>query len=265
MTDKKIEIERQEPLELPEENYDAFAKNSDSEQVDSEMDDIESRESGVSGEEEYDEEEELTPEEESSRKRKALISLENFRQNKTHIPHKHFGMDSDLYELEDEVEYVRQKIKSQTGVKWSRNLLIMCTVGMEMGAAQFNPESRLIGWKDTVEYDVNTGTYDDVLQELFEKYGGDTTFFGPELRLAYMLIQSATVHYMMNQVTPKRQQRTVNSNTFQDGRNTTDIDTNDTSDTNDIKQEIKTWTGISSNTAEAYEDLMTKKTKKGAK
>jgi hypothetical protein len=65
-----------------------------------------------------------------------------------------------------------------------------------MANTHLNPYSDtidLVGWSDSVKNDIDSEQYDEVLYQLYDKYGA-TVEWGPEWKLGFMLTQSAVIY-----------------------------------------------------------------------
>lgn len=250
-----IKVERQEPLELP--NFDAFAENSEQEDYSgSEMEDSEMG----------SEEPELTEAEITERKKLAMLKIQKYEASGIHKPNRLLGFDSSLAELENEADYGEIKFHRKAGVNWARHALILSTYGMELAAEKFNPDSQLIGWSASVKSESNVGDYDEVLEELYIKYANDAGQFPPEMKLAFALVMSATNHCSKTReidaqfLKRKQQFQQPQNQEWHNGN----LNTNNSSIIQEVKEdtEIKPWSGISQNTAEAFENLQKESKKK---
>lgn len=249
----KIEIERQEPLELPpsnEDNFDVFAKNSDTE-LDENSDIAYNSEEGE--EEEYDsemeEEEQLSPQEILNRKSEALVRLETFVQHGKHTPSRQFDMSNSLEEIENELNFAKTKVQMKAGVSWSRNILIFCTAQLENGFTMYDPDTSLNGWSNEVTFSVNTGDYDQVLEELYVKYSPSVDVFGPELKLVFMLIASATMYTATSKAKSISRRKQ-----FQQDEEEASIE-------EEQEEQVEEFTGLSPDTKALFDNFISNNTK----
>jgi hypothetical protein len=101
-----------------------------------------------------------------------------------------------LEEIENEFKKESREYKNKQGAELYKGLLKMTTTGLEMANTQFNPYSEtvdLVGWSDSVKNDIDAEQYDEVLYQLYEKYGAAVEW-GPEWKLGFMLTQSAVIY-----------------------------------------------------------------------
>ena len=75
-------------------------------------------------------------------------------------------------------------------------MLMACVTGIEFLNGRFDPFNvKLDGWSESVNENLND--YDEIFEELNEKYGGDTEM-APELRLLFTLAGSAFMFHLSN-------------------------------------------------------------------
>lgn len=102
------------------------------------------------------------------------------------------------YSLEDlkfEYDRVKNIVNMQNSVQTQRNILMTSVSLMEMLNERYNPfKFKLQGWSDTVNS--NISSYDDIFQELFEKYYKEGRKTPPEIRLIMALGTSAFMCHM---------------------------------------------------------------------
>ena len=92
------------------------------------------------------------------------------------------------------------KLKKQREVdnstKFQRKMLMACVTGLEFLNNRFDPFSvKLDGWSESVNENLND--YDEIFEELGEKYGGDSEM-APEIRLLFTLAGSAFMFHLTN-------------------------------------------------------------------
>jgi hypothetical protein len=103
-------------------------------------------------------------------------------------------MASSLEEMESEYNRIKKDLETEQGIRFQRKMLMTCVSGIEMLNSRFDPfDVQLDGWSESVNE--NIGDYDDVFEELYEKYRG-TGKMAPELRLLFMLGGSALMFHM---------------------------------------------------------------------
>ena len=100
----------------------------------------------------------------------------------------------------EEIKYVYNRVVKDrerlNGVKFARKMLMACCTGIEFLNNRFDPfDIKLDGWSESVHE--NVGDYDEVFEELYEKYKTKTKM-APELKLLFMLGGSAFMFHLTN-------------------------------------------------------------------
>ena len=132
--------------------------------------------------------------EEINTKRDYLVKLHDLKARGVSLTGS-YNMDTDANDLI--LEYTRhaKSLKKKNSLAFSKRALLLAVQGMEM-MSNVNPlgiHVDLDGWSDAV----NPDEYDDILEELIEKYSGDSTT-PPELRLVFALATSAISIHVSN-------------------------------------------------------------------
>jgi hypothetical protein len=110
---------------------------------------------------------------------------------------KKFNMTSKYDEMLFEYEKVKKFIETQASIKFSRRCLMACVTGLEFLNKKFDPfKIKLDGWSEQVHENVND--YDDIFEELHDKYKGSGRKMAPELRLLMSLSGSAFMFHLTN-------------------------------------------------------------------
>lgn len=149
---------------------------------------------------------ELSPEQERQKKKDLLIILTRL-QKKGYTLSRHFTMESDLIEMQAEVESIRKEANLGMVVKGLKRALCVGTFFIEQANNKYKPlgGAHLDGWSNQVNNDVTEGTYDEILEELYEKYCNRLSM-PPELKLLTMLGTSAIQYHIAQSII----QRTLN-------------------------------------------------------
>ena len=135
----------------------------------------------------------LTMEQIREKKERILYDIERLRRRGVRFP-RSFTMASDLEEMESEYNRIKKDLETEQGIRFQRKMLMTCVSGIEMLNSRFDPfDVQLDGWSESVNE--NIGDYDDVFEELYEKYRGSGKM-APELRLLFMLGGSALMFHM---------------------------------------------------------------------
>jgi len=136
---------------------------------------------------------ELTLDQIREKKERILYDMERLRRRGIRFP-RTFTMASDLQEMEAEYNRIKKDLETEQAVRFQRKMLMTCVSGIEMLNNRFDPfDIQLDGWSESVNE--NVGDYDDVFEELYEKYRGQGKM-APELRLLFMLGGSALMFHM---------------------------------------------------------------------
>ena len=108
-----------------------------------------------------------------------------------------YNMNSHLEDMRN--EYI--KIKKTKRIRkfllnFKEKVMMAAITGMEFLNNKFDPfDIKLDGWSESVNENIND--FDEVFEELYEKYGGKSDV-APELRLLMMLGGSAFMFHLTN-------------------------------------------------------------------
>ena len=128
-------------------------------------------------------------------KEELLFKFEKLRRLGTNLQ-RTFNMSSDIYEMREEYNRLRKSREVENGIKFSRKMLVACTTGLEFLNSKFDPlDIKLDGWSESIHE--NIGEYDEVFEELYEKYKTDTPV-APELKLLMMIGGSGLMFHLTN-------------------------------------------------------------------
>ena len=137
----------------------------------------------------------MTPEDVIKEKRTLLFKLKRY-ERKGYKLSRVYSLHSSIEDLRSEYESIRREANLEQGVKVSKNLLISACSLLEYCNNRFDPMDVVLdGWSEEVHEDVEDGTYDEVLEELYYKYY-DKVALGPEIKLLTMLGGSAIKFHM---------------------------------------------------------------------
>ena len=101
-------------------------------------------------------------------KRELLEQLDRM-QNRGVRLHRTFNMHSNIEDMRYEVHRVRKSAMMEGAVGFQRNMLVTFVSGIEFLNDKFDPcGAKLTGWSRNVSS--NLSQYDDIFEELFEKY-----------------------------------------------------------------------------------------------
>ena len=144
---------------------------------------------------EYQPSQQMSFEEIQKAKFDLLCKFERLRDKGVRIP-KTFSMSSDYDEMKYEYDRLVHQRKMDNSVKMQRQMLISLVTGCEFLNNKFDPfDLKLDNWSEQVHENIND--YDDVFEELYEKYK-DSASMAPELRLMFMVAGSGFMYHLSN-------------------------------------------------------------------
>ena len=109
---------------------------------------------------------------------------------------KRFTLDSSLDEMQAEYKRITERRAVEQSVKFQRKMLIAFVTAIEFLNNKFDPaDLKLDGWSESVHENVHD--YDDVFEELHEKYK-EKASMAPELKLMLMLGGSGFMFHLTN-------------------------------------------------------------------
>lgn len=136
-----------------------------------------------------------TQEEIMNMKRDILYQFDRLEKKGVKLPKK-YTLHSDLDEMRADLQKIERDRTTDGSVKFQRKALIACVTGIEFLNSKFDPiNARLDGWSENVHENINE--YDDIFEELHEKYKGSGKM-APELRLLMSLAGSAFMFHLTN-------------------------------------------------------------------
>ncbi len=107
-----------------------------------------------------------------------------------------YNMNSHLEDMRNEYIKLKRQREVDNSVKFQRKMLMACVTGLEFMNNRFDPFSvKLDGWSESVNENLND--YDEIFEELGEKYGGAGEM-APEIRLLFTLAGSAFMFHLSN-------------------------------------------------------------------
>jgi len=139
----------------------------------------------------------LTKEELLREKFRCLRELERLEKKGVEISKK-YTMDSNLMEMQGELETIKEEKTKQNSVKFQANMMMMMINGIEFLNNRFDPfDIKLDGWGEQIGENIND--YDEVFGELYEKYKSKASM-APEIKLLFQLGGSAAMIHMTNTI-----------------------------------------------------------------
>lgn len=128
-------------------------------------------------------------------KRELLYQFDRLEKKGMKLPRK-FTMASSLEEMKIEYERLKRDKEIDGSVKFQRKAMITVVSGIELLNNMFDPVgAKLDGWSENINENIDD--YDDVFEELHDKYKGKAKM-APELKLLMMLGGSAFMFHMTN-------------------------------------------------------------------
>lgn len=111
--------------------------------------------------------------EELDAKQNLLHQFQRLEKRGVTLPRR-FTLASSLSEMQTEFQNLKKDRQTDVSVAWQRKMLMVCVSGIEMLNNKFDPfDVKLRGWSESVHDGVDD--YDDIFEELSEKYGGKST------------------------------------------------------------------------------------------
>jgi len=133
-------------------------------------------------------------ENELDEKKEILYQMDRLEAKGYKLPRK-FSMQSDLEEMRAEYHRILREKEIDASIQFQRKALMFCVSGIEFLNNRFDPFSaKLDGWSEQVHDRV--GDYDDIFEELHEKYKGSGQKMAPELRLLLGVGGSAFMYHL---------------------------------------------------------------------
>ena len=107
-----------------------------------------------------------------------------------------YNMNSHLEDMRNEYIKLKKQREIDNSIKFQRKMLMAAITGIEFLNGKFDPFNiKLDGWSESVNENLND--YDEIFEELNEKYGGEGDNIAPEIRLL-TLAGSAFMFHLTN-------------------------------------------------------------------
>lgn len=149
------------------------------------------------GRDNYDDEEALSYKETQRKKRIYLYKLRKLKTKHGCQLSREYTMEDDLRDMIDEYRDASVGQRYEKSIRSSRRMLINFVSGVEYLNKRFDPISaRLDGWSEQTMDDIED--YDEVFEDLEEKYGESFEKISPEFRLVSMVAGSAFMFHLTN-------------------------------------------------------------------
>lgn len=152
----------------------------------------------------------MSPEQERREKNHYITQLQRLEKKGYPIT-KQFTIDMPLQEMKEEYERLTDAKKMEGSIQWQRDAIIFAVNTMEMLNNQFPFLGlKLKGWKDSVQDKVESEQFDDIFEELYEKYKGKS-YMPPEVRLLFGIASSGVLCHYSNKMLDSIQTPSVES------------------------------------------------------
>jgi len=133
---------------------------------------------------------------EMNEKKEILYQMDRLESKGSRLPRK-FTMQSDLEEMRSEYHRVLREKEVDASIRFQRKMLMAFVTGIEFMNTRFDPfDIRLDGWSEHIQEDLTD--YDDIFEELHDKYKSSGRKMAPELRLLMSLSGSAFMFHLTN-------------------------------------------------------------------
>ena len=133
-------------------------------------------------------------ENELNEKKEILYQMDRLEAKGYRLPRK-FSMQSDIEEMRAEYHRVVREKEVDASIRFQRKMMMAFVNGVEFLNTRFDPFSvKLDGWSERVHEDIND--YDDIFEELHDKYKSTGSKMAPELRLLLSLSGSAFMFHL---------------------------------------------------------------------
>jgi hypothetical protein len=133
-------------------------------------------------------------ESEMEEKKEILYQMDRLESKGYKLP-RNFSMQSDLEEMRAEYHRIVREKEIDASIRFQRKALMFLVSGVEFMNTRFDPiAAKLDGWSETVHDKIND--YDDIFEELHEKYKGSGQKMAPELRLLMGVGGSAFMYHL---------------------------------------------------------------------
>ena len=140
----------------------------------------------------------MTPQEIRMKKIELLRRLSEIK-TKGYNLSKEYDFNSSIDEMQYEYDLLKSFAEKRNGIKIYKNILLNVTSAIEFVNDKYDPfEFHLSGWSEHLAYDIES--YDEVLEDLYEKYKGSGKKMAPEIKLLLLILASASAfHFTKSQ------------------------------------------------------------------
>lgn len=153
-------------------------------------------------------------EKEMIEKKEILYQMDRLETKGYRLPRK-FSMQSDLEEMRVEYHRILREKEVDASIRFQRKMLMAFSTGLEFLNTRFDPfDLKLDGWSEQISEDLTD--YDDIFEELHDKYKSSGRKMAPELRLLMSLSGSAFMFHLTSSMFKHQPlpdvQQVINSN-----------------------------------------------------
>ena len=136
---------------------------------------------------------ELSPQEARMKKIELLRKLSELK-SKGYELSKNYNFDSSIEEMEYEYELLKSFANKRNGVKLYKNILLNTVSAVEFLNDKYDPfDFHLTGWSEHMSVEVDS--FDEVIEEIYEKYKGTGKKMPPEIKLFLLIVASASAFH----------------------------------------------------------------------
>lgn len=142
----------------------------------------------------YHEQSKTTIQDEMTEKKEILYQFDRLKSKGVKVPYD-FNMNSNIHEMRSCYERIKREKEIDSSIRFQRKMLMGFVTGCEFLNNRYNPFSvELDGWSEQVHESVDD--YDDIFEELHDKYKDSGSNMAPELRLLISLGGSAFMFHL---------------------------------------------------------------------
>ena len=187
-----------ESSEYTDESSEVSDKNNSNSYASDETGSTASGSTDASSAESYNKKKKYRAGDELNEKRELLYQMERLESKGFKLPFK-FNMQSDLDDMRTEYNRIVREKEIDASVRFQRKMLMAFITGTEYLNTRYDPFAiKLDGWSEQVHDTIND--YDDIFEELHNKYKSSGKKMAPELRLFISLSGSAFMFHLTNRM-----------------------------------------------------------------
>lgn len=135
---------------------------------------------------------------EANEKREILYQMDRLESKGYKLPFK-FSMESDINEMRSEFNKMIREKEIDASIRFQRKMMMAFVTGSEYVNSRYDPFAiRLEGWSEQVHESITD--YDDIFEELHDKYKSTGKKMSPELRLFISLSGSAFMFHLTSRM-----------------------------------------------------------------